>query len=136
MLDGKLSHWEIAWVARGQAGPEGQSRGGDETIGLSQRPSALSELAPPFAGPMPLRETEGRFQQPGKESPSLGFLQWEKTTYDLLDIDGARVQHVAAGTQTAQFRDRGWATAQDVNEDGGVEQHRGHQPTRRDEARR
>jgi hypothetical protein len=57
MLDGKVPHREIPWVARCQAGPEGQGRGGDQTIGLSQGPSALSEMAAPLAGPMPLGET-------------------------------------------------------------------------------
>ena len=96
MLDGKLLHREVGWIAGGEAGPEGQGRGGNQAVGLCQGRPSLSEIATPLPGPMAFVESEGGFHQSGKESPSLGVLRWTKTTHDLLNIDGACVRHITA----------------------------------------
>jgi hypothetical protein len=78
MLDGKLLHREVSWISGGEAGPEGQGRGGNQAVGLRQGRPSLSEMATPLPGPMAFVETQGGFHQSGKESPSLGFLRWTK----------------------------------------------------------
>jgi hypothetical protein len=44
MLDGKLLHREVCWIAGGEAGPEGQGRGGNQAVGLCQGRPSLSEM--------------------------------------------------------------------------------------------
>ena len=106
MLDREPLEREVARIA-GREPPTDRNRGGgDQAVGLGQRPPSSGEVPAPFSGFPAFPLAESGKSQTIEEPPGGLELGRSQPAHSLLDVDGAYVRMIARFAQTAQPTNR------------------------------
>jgi hypothetical protein len=128
VFDGELTHREVPRVTGCEAASDRQCGGRYETVGLRKGSTASSVFAPPVTCTPTLGRTKRRYAQTVEQRTRWTRFAWLEPPNGLFDVDCADVRRVVRGAQGRQPPQRTDATAQQVDDDGRVQQDRSQLP--------
>jgi hypothetical protein len=122
VLNNELAHREIPRIAGREPAAERERGGCYEAVRLRKRTAAANGLAPPLSGLPAFSRAQRNDSKALEERTSRAVLARLESANRLLDIDGARVRRVLRPAERSQAPARLGASAQQVDQDGRVEQ--------------